>query len=962
MIGKRVLYKKNDLIECWVLENTPLMTVLIPCWRSWNNKRYYVGKNERSKILPYSRSPRQYQHVLIDHYNHFLTEGIIEKISEDYLHIQIPGTKIYLIYHKDSPSIKLVDKIGCLIPYNPIDLESEKKDPYMFANVKFEFQHIYVSGVHCDSIGRGRIIDYDSFCQLYLIHTFSLGINKHFVWLPKEKITLEKINFYVENKPIHVGTYTVPYKSTYKSFKDNTIDEHLILRDMWLNHKWKQKFIKIILDIQFNMYHQCYQSQYFGNHSKEIMLELIKCVDSETSTLYTAQMMNMKKNRFHIECSYRGVPHFTTSVHSIGEDIKLDIYYNNNLTHPLAKKTIHTHTWYIDPVIKGLTNRQPTGWENKDTHKMEFWEQQWNVDIPATNHPILYPHQVWTLSKMIQMEKTQINNILDYNVFGKTYNVLNGFGKSTTAYGGVLALDTGLGKTMCLIHLMKKNPGKTLVVLPLSIIDQWKSEIEVHFPEAYITEYYGKRKSMDGTIVLTTYGTICNFAGTIEVDRVIFDECHVIKSCFSNTALVCSKIIALRRWCVSATPGSISQMATIMALLNVNPFYTPNMGKYMQMLQERNKGLLGKLISSLFIVLKKKHIQNNPIESNIDYEDIEIEMSPMHQNIYKYMYTKCKEEILGYWRENSGMRNYNKIMSSYNKLHMVAMHPNSIRFSLYGKTVKGAKKECLENIVKTMNKSNHQKHVAKNIQNINSETCCICLEPFTRPVITPCNHLFCHECIETSLKHKKKCPQCRQALTQNQLTEIVNKFELVEKENVYSFYYDGVKKEIPKEIHQIYNKEITSNKIVYIINTIKQNPNTSFVIFSQFNTCLNYLQQNINIPIGVINGRTTRKQRKLAIQNFQQKKIRVFLLTTKTSSVGLTLTSSCHMIFMEPLLDKQVFNQAIGRIHRIGQNKNIKVETLYSKHTIEHVENIKKFRKLENSNSRKLKLEYFISI
>ncbi len=943
MIGKRVLYKRGALIECWVDQITSDYIVLKPCWRTWKIKRYYV--RDRTKILPYSRNPKKYQHVRIDHPNHFFQEGIIEEIVDDYLHVQIPGTRVYLKYHKDSPSIMLYQTTGNLITYDAIDLKKELNDPYMFANVRFNNM-------------RGITIDYNSMSELYLVHTWCMR-DKNYVWLPKNELQLESINFYVNNKPIFIGRYTIPYKSIYNRHMKE--DEHLILRDMWFNHNWKQKFIKSILDMQFHMFHRCPSTSYVKD-SRERMLELLKTVGPDMSSMVTIQMMNMNINRLAIEYSYRSMPHFTTKIHSMSDVIELDIYYNNNLTHPLAKKSMHLHTYYIDPVIKGLTNRKESKWEGLDTHSMEFWEEQWKVDIEKTSHPTLYSHQCWALKKMIDMEKTKISNIFDYNVFGQNYNMLNGFGKSVDAYGGVLALDTGLGKTVCLIYLMKQSPGKTLIVLPLSLMDQWKNEILMFYPEACISEYYGKKKSLEGDIVLTTYGTICNTVTSIEVDRVIFDECHLIKSCFSNTALTCSKIKARKRWCVTATPGPISGMATIMCLLNVNPFFTSSMDKYMQLLQERHRGLLGNLISSLFIVLKKKHMKNNPIQSKVTYKNIELEMEKPHSLLYNYMYKRTKEEIMKYWRENSGMRNFNKIMSAYNRLHMVAMHPKSLDYVMYGKTAVGAKKDCVESMVENMNNSTFEKNVAENIKNIESETCCICLEPFDRPVITPCHHLFCLDCIKTSLKHKKSCPQCRKELKPNSLTEIVKKIDLVENEDVYTFYSNGFKKEIKKNIHKLYNETFFSQKINYIKRQIKNNPNTSFVIFSQFNTCLNYLQKHLAMPVGKIDGKKTRKQRKVAIQKFKEREIKIFLLSTKTSSVGLTLTSSCHMIFMEPILEKQIFNQAIGRIHRIGQDKHVKVETLYSKNTIENIQRVEAFRNSEKSNSKKLKLEYFISI
>ena len=38
----------------------------------------------------------------------------------------------------------------------------------------------------------------------------------------------------------------------------------------------------------------------------------------------------------------------------------------------------------------------------------------------------------------------------------------------------------GLGKTVMIISLIVSNLGKTLIVCPLSLINQWENEIETH--------------------------------------------------------------------------------------------------------------------------------------------------------------------------------------------------------------------------------------------------------------------------------------------------------------------------------------------------------------------------------------------------------------------------------------------------------------------------------------------------
>lgn len=43
-------------------------------------------------------------------------------------------------------------------------------------------------------------------------------------------------------------------------------------------------------------------------------------------------------------------------------------------------------------------------------------------------------------------------------------------------------------------------------------------------------------------------------------------------------------------------------------------------------------------------------------------------------------------------------------------------------------------------------------------------TCAICREDYTRPVRTPCDHVYCNMCIRTALSNQDRCPLCQRAL------------------------------------------------------------------------------------------------------------------------------------------------------------------------------------------------------
>ncbi|KAH0628670.1 hypothetical protein JD844_010082 [Phrynosoma platyrhinos] len=100
-----------------------------------------------------------------------------------------------------------------------------------------------------------------------------------------------------------------------------------------------------------------------------------------------------------------------------------------------------------------------------------------------------------------------------------------------------------------------------------------------------------------------------------------------------------------------------------------------------------------------------------------------------------------------------------------------------------------------------------------------------------------------------------------------------------------------------------------------------------------------------------LDGSVRGEERHLAIKNFGEKPIFVFLLSTRAGGVGMNLTAADTIVFVDNDFNPQNDLQAIARAHRIGQNKPIKIIRLIGKDTIEEMIYRRAVSKLQLTNA-----------
>jgi SNF2 family DNA or RNA helicase len=116
------------------------------------------------------------------------------------------------------------------------------------------------------------------------------------------------------------------------------------------------------------------------------------------------------------------------------------------------------------------------------------------------------------------------------------------------------------------------------------------------------------------------------------------------------------------------------------------------------------------------------------------------------------------------------------------------------------------------------------------------------------------------------------------------------------------------------------------------------------LIFTQMTRMLDVLEQFLNIHGHTylrLDGAVKVEQRQKMMERFNNdRKVFLFILTTRTGGIGINLTGADTVIFYDSDWNPAMDAQAQDRCHRIGQTREVHIYRLISEHTIE--ENILK--------------------
>ncbi|XP_031373189.1 F-box protein At3g54460 isoform X1 [Punica granatum] len=544
----------------------------------------------------------------------------------------------------------------------------------------------------------------------------------------------------------------------------------------------------------------------------------------------------------------------------------------------------------------------------------------------------------------------------------------------------------------------------TLIVVPANLVDHWKTQIQRHvrLSQLRVHALTNRKKvaphtlAWDYDIVITTFTRLSaewaprkkSVLQQVHWLRIILDEGHTLGSSLSltNKLQMAISLAASSRWILTGTPtpntpnSELSHLQILFRFLHeevygqIQKSWEAGILRPFEAEMEEGRARLLDLLHRCMISARKKDLQAIP------------------PCIKKATLLDFMEEHAKSYNELVATVRRNILMADWNDPSHVESLLNRKQWKFRSTTIRNVRLSCCvaghikvteagEDIQETMDILSMQgldaaseEYALIKYYLLYGGTCVRCKQWCRLPVITPCRHLLCLDCV--ALDREKcmfaGCGYSYEMQTPEARPDNPNPMWPVPKDLI--------------ELQPSYKQDdwdpdwqsTSSSKVAYLVQRLKEfngaNENKSnenygvflseerlypallnnsrpllatgfdrimtekVIIFSQFLEHIHVIEQQLTIAgirfAGMYSPMPAANKVK-SLATFQHDPTCMALLMDGSAALGLDLSFVSHVFLMEPIWDKSMEEQVISRAHRMGAARPIHVETLAMRGTIE---------------------------
>jgi SNF2 family DNA or RNA helicase len=542
--------------------------------------------------------------------------------------------------------------------------------------------------------------------------------------------------------------------------------------------------------------------------------------------------------------------------------------------------------------------------------------------------------------------------------------------------------------------LFLSHTRATLLVSPLSTIKNWEDQIADHVKPGTLKYciYHGPNRTSvthilaDHDIVITTYGTIAaEFSSKTQKQdvspirrlrwfRIILDEAHTIREPRAAQSQAIYSLWAQRRWCLTGTPiqNRIDDLGSLTRFLRLYPY--DNTARFSQYIRLPAQAGDPSFLKTLRVFVDSFTLRR--LKDRVDLprrQDLveKLRFSPEEKKLHDFfkMISSYQIKEIAMQKARSGIQHH--VLQGIMTLRLICAHGKEL--------LKGKDLARLKGISPTeaidLDGIQEAPYLTKRaaieafalMAEASVDLCRQCDKQLSgdspgtetddsrsgvRCHVLPCLDVVCNDCFEPykeSFNSRSEielvtCPFCSMAVG-SQYVSITGltaeEFDtapddaprMTEEDGNVGFYGGPHTKTLAlladiREIHELSKPLIARGE-----------PPIKCVVFSEFTSHLDLigraLRDNGHTFVRIDGSMTLNKRKKVLDALATDDNVTILLASIKAAGQGLNLTTASRAFIMEPMWNPAAEAQAVDRIYRIGQKREVIVKRYQMEESIE---------------------------
>ena len=629
-----------------------------------------------------------------------------------------------------------------------------------------------------------------------------------------------------------------------------------------------------------------------------------------------------------------------------------------------------------------LRQEQPRTYASEEAGNSSLWRKK----ISNRGRPIY--EEVVTGMQTDEEPRQSLGGLLaDVMGLGKTIQALSLIASTAadaTAFSHETLVKNGEGEAPLVCH-----SKATLLIVPVSTVKNWEDQIKDHTSPGSITYhvYHGPNRCRnasdlsDNDVVITTYGTAGgeitgkgaeggDISPLLKIRwfRIILDEAHQIRESKSLQARAMYQLFAQRRWCLTGTPiqNRIEDLGSLTTFLRLFPY--DSMSRFNQYIrapaQSGDTSFLKRLrvfVDSFTLRRLRDRIHLPKREDLI----VNLEFSKEERRLHDYFREKFSIVVKDMARERKRGTGgqYHRVLKGITILRLICDHGKELLNEEQLDEYKGSAADDPVDLDEErppvdITKKRAYEHFSM-MAEADMDICVRCNKHFSddspnsdldssgssaSAVVLPCLDVLCTDCFEnyratfdeaSALGVSIVCEQCLMTMSPQyisipktyaeELQRVPEETTMVKNNMFKKGYYTG-----PHTKTQTLLSDVAVMKQESAPLVEAGEPPIKCVIFSEFTSHLDLIEKALHDnghTFVRIDGSMSLSQRRKVLDALNtDDDVTILLASIKAAGQGLNLTAASRAFIMEPMWNPAAEAQAVDRIYRIGQKREVIVK------------------------------------